>query len=320
MPFLIGWLRVLAVRAGWCSAELAVVVVAMANAATLATLGWVSANSLGRAERMQARTQEGLSESEERLHLVVEHLTEGLVIANLDGQMLHWNHAALKAHGFSTLEEGLRRLPEFARTFEISDLEGRVLPYEEWPLPRVFRGETLEHCEMQLRHVERGWTRIFSYGGNTVQGESGKPLAFLTITDITKQKEAETLAEAANDRFHHAHLELEVRVLERTSELAQANADLQQQMLERAKAEHANQQIMDHSLDVICAFDAAGRFLQVSRACESLWGYRPGELIGQPYLALVHPDERDATTAAAAAINRLPVTKERCASLARISW
>ena len=302
VPFLIGWLRVLAVRSGWCSGDLGVVIVAVANATTLATLGWISASSLRKAEREQARTQEGLRESEQRLHLVVEQLTEGLVIANLDGQLLHWNRAALEAHGFSTAEEGSRPLPELKQIFELSDLDGRILSYEEWPMPRVFRGETLESCELRLRHLGQGWTRIFSYGGSTVHGADGKPLAFLTITDVTRQKEAETEAEAANDKFHRAHLELEVRVIERTSELAKANAGLQEQILERAKAEHANQQIMDHSLDVICTFDAAGRFVQVSRACEALWGYRPEELIGRPSLNLVHPDDREKTVTAAASI------------------
>jgi PAS domain S-box-containing protein len=60
-------------------------------------------------------------------------------------------------------------------------------------------------------------------------------------------------------------------------------------------AEHANQRIMDHSLDVICSFDAEGRFLQVSRACETVWGYLPAELIGRPFLDLVHPDDREKT-------------------------
>ena len=310
VPFLFGWLRVQAVHWGWCSVDLGRAIVAVANAATLATLGWVSTRFLRKAEHAQARSQAGLRESEERLHLVVEQLTEGLVIANLEGQLLHWNRAALEAHGFSTMEEGMRSLPEFAQIFELSDLDGRVVPYEQWPMPRVFRGETLEFCELRLRHLGQGWTRLFSYGGSSVHGADGKALAFLTITDITRQKEIETEIEAANERFHRAHLELEVRVLERTSELARANAGLQQQMQERARAEHANQQIMDHSLDVICTFDAAGRFVQVSQACNTLWGYQPEELIGRPYLDLVHPDDREKTLATAAAIRKGRVERE----------
>ena len=302
LPFLIGWLRVQGTRHGWFGVEMGVVLVAMANAAIFTSLVWIGASTLRKAERRQAQAQQGLRESEERLHLVVEQLTEGLVISDLEGRMLHWNRAALDMHGIPTREEGLRLLPEFAEIFEMVDLEGRVLTVDKWPLPRIFRGETLQDVEVKLRRLDQGWTRVLSYGGATVQGADGKPMAFLTITDITKQKEAETEAEAANEKFHRSHLELEVRVIERTSELAKANAGLQEQILERAKAEHANQQIMDHSLDVICTFDAEGRFTQVSRACEAMWGYRPENLLGRPYLEWVHPDDREKTLAIAAAI------------------
>ena len=73
---------------------------------------------------------------------------------------------------------------------------------------------------MQIRHLEQGWTRVFSYNGALVRHANGESLAFVTTTDITRQKEAEAQAEAAIEKFHQAHLELEVRVLERTSELA----------------------------------------------------------------------------------------------------
>ena len=68
------------------------------------------------------------------------------------------------------------------------------------------------------------------------------------------------------------------------------------------KPERANQQILDNSLDVICTFDSAGRFLQVSRACEAVWGYRPDQLIGRSYIDLVHPDDRTITATVEAEI------------------
>ena len=110
------------------------------------------------------------------------------------------------------------------------------------------------------------------------------------------------LAERNQDQIREslleAHLDLENRVLQRTMDLAAANVDLQVQMMKLAKSEHANRQIMENSLDVICTFDAEGRFLQVSRACEALWGYRPEELIGRPFLDMVHPDDVAKTVAA----------------------
>jgi PAS domain S-box-containing protein len=103
-------------------------------------------------------------------------------------------------------------------------------------------------------------------------------------------------------RSHDCLQQSEQRYRLLASEMAEANAGLQLQMGERAKAEDALQQIMDHSLDVICTFDAEGRFLQVNRACEAIWGYRPNELIGQPFLEMVHPDDRQKTIAIDASI------------------
>ncbi len=57
--------------------------------------------------------------------------------------------------------------------------------------------------------------------------------------------------------------------------------------------------VLDSSLDVICSFDAEGRFLQVSAACGKVWGYLPAELLGTPYIDKVLPEDQPKTRAAA---------------------
>jgi PAS domain S-box-containing protein len=114
---------------------------------------------------------------------------------------------------------------------------------------------------------------------------------------IELERRMQELAQT-NDSLHQS--EQRYRLL--ASEMAVANTDLHRQMAERSRAENALQQIMDHSLDVICTFDAEGRFLQVNRACEAIWGYRADELIGRPFMEMVHPDDRQKTMAADASI------------------
>ena len=109
---------------------------------------------------------------------------------------------------------------------------------------------------------------------------------------VAERKEA-----LAQRSLRHANTDLELRVLQRTSELAEAHVVLGEKMQEHARAERTYRAIMDNSIDVICTFDAEGRFLQVNRACERLWGYVPEELIGKPFLAMVHPDDREMTIA-----------------------
>lgn len=54
-------------------------------------------------------------------------------------------------------------------------------------------------------------------------------------------------------------------------------------------------QIMNSSLDVICATDYNGVFLQVSAASIAVWGYSPAEVIGRNYMHFVHPDDIEKT-------------------------
>ena len=137
------------------------------------------------------RAQQVLRESEERLHIIIENLSEGLVISDLNGQLLHWNQTGLTMLGFSNMEECLLKLPEFQEIFELSTLDGAVLRLEEWPMARVIAGEHLAGYEVCVRRVDGDWTRVFSYGGATVKEPNGQALAFVTMTDITESKQSE---------------------------------------------------------------------------------------------------------------------------------
>jgi PAS domain S-box-containing protein len=66
---------------------------------------------------------------------------------------------------------------------------------------------------------------------------------------------------------------------------------------ELQKALQINKGIFEHSLDVICVFDEQVKFIQVSQACQRLWGYSPAELIGQSLGALVYPQDLEKTVA-----------------------
>ena len=58
----------------------------------------------------------------------------------------------------------------------------------------------------------------------------------------------------------------------------------------------------DLLLDAICMVDADGRFVFVSAACESIFGYTQQEMIGRVMLDMVAPADRQRTLAAARAI------------------
>lgn len=137
------------------------------------------------------RLEQLARESEERLHTVLESLSEGLVISDLEGQVIHWNRAGLKMHGFSSMGECLVRLADFQNIFELSSLEGTALHLEQWPLARVIAGEALVDYEVNVRRLDREWNRVFRYSGAIVKEPNGRALAFVAITDVTERNQAE---------------------------------------------------------------------------------------------------------------------------------
>lgn len=170
--------------------------------------------------RVEARTLQ-LSRNEAQLRTIVEHLSEGLAVADLDGHLLHFNRAALDMHGFGGIEESRRHLSEFGEIFELATMDGTPLPIEQWPLARVLRGETLRGWEVQIRRCKSDWQRIFSYGGTLVRDADGQPLlAVVTISDITERKRIDA-------EIRRLNAELEERVRRRTAELEGANRELE---------------------------------------------------------------------------------------------
>ena len=175
------------------------------------------------------KIEETLQQSEAQLKTIVESLSEGLIVADLDGQLVHWNRAALEMHGYTSLEECRRRLPELIESFQLWDLSGAAVPLEEWPLTRVLRGEPLHDWDLRVRRIQTERERVFSYNGMLVRDVHERPLmAVLTINDVTERKQIE--------------LELERRVAERTAQLEQSYQDLGSL---NAKLEVSNRELQD---------------------------------------------------------------------------
>ena len=122
---------------------------------------------------------------------VVEHLSEGVLIVDPDDQLIYWNPAALRMYGFGSAEEAVRSLSDAPQMFELTTLEGVVLPVEEWPLARVLRGESLCDLELRIRRISPAWSRVFRYSGSRVQYAGRRPLGFLTVSDVTERKQTE---------------------------------------------------------------------------------------------------------------------------------
>lgn len=172
-------------------------------------------------------------------------------------------------------------------------------------------GETLEIVRVGDR--ERARTLVASGEGRRIQGqvrrlidEMGRDVeaavraAERPATDAARQLLVAAVGASTLGVlfvvFGVAHAWRAVRAVQR------AEAGLRDSATRYERLARRLARVFEASLDAICVFDADGRFVEVSPACERLWGYRPEELAGRAYLDMVVPDDRERTREAAAAI------------------
>ncbi len=138
------------------------------------------------------KAEAALRESEDRLRIVTEHMTDGLVIVQLDGRVIHWNPAARAMHDLGSEADERLWLTDFASIFSLEKLDGSPLPFDQWPISRLLRGERLQEMDLRIRRVAGGWERAFRYNGAIVRDSKGEQLAFVTLTDITARRKGES--------------------------------------------------------------------------------------------------------------------------------
>lgn len=165
------------------------------------------------ASRVYRERQAAMDEKERmlmQLDAVLNNIVEGVAISDLNGNVITMNQAALDMHGFESLDQGRQHLHRFQEDLELSELDGRVVPVEQWPLSRVLLGDRFTDREVRLLHRKTGKRRIASYNGTSVRGRSGEAiLAVVTLRDITDRKRAEEETKRLNADLESANRELE---------------------------------------------------------------------------------------------------------------
>src|SRR5690242_5153555 len=177
---------------------------------------WFGTNTDVNEQRLEEKVRR---ETEKQLQVVMENMSEGLVVCDFSGKLVYRNPAAIKMHDFRGLEQVELNIRNLRQIYELATLDGEILPFEKWPLNRILQGEHLHDVELRVRRMDVDWMRIFSYSG-AISHADGKGLAFLTMKDITDRKVAE---EALRD----AKINLESKVEQRTAQLLAKSKELE---------------------------------------------------------------------------------------------
>jgi PAS domain S-box-containing protein len=167
------------------------------------------------------QAEQELRQSRAQLAAVIDNLSEGLVTCSLDGELMNFNRVALSMYGFESLEEARLPLPEFLSKFQVRTVTGEPVSVENFPLPRILREGAISKLELKVKRVDKGWDKVFLYGGSLVRDDRGHPfLAMVLVSDVTERRRTE-------EEIRRLNLELEDRVARRTRELEAANRELE---------------------------------------------------------------------------------------------
>lgn len=217
---------------------------------------------------------------------------DGLVITSLeDGAFLEANEAFLRM-------VGLKREQVVGRLFQ--DLGIRL---GEGPGQQAWLGQLASQVSQRDREVQltlpRGKVLAVLWSAEVIQF-GGKSSVLTVIHDVTERKRVE---KELDKHRHH----LEDLVTERTTELSQANQELQREIAERRRTEEALRQsradlqtLFDSLQDFLLVLDDQGCILAVNPPVTQRLGYSAQELIGSRML-LLHPANRQEEASAVVA-------------------
>ncbi len=232
-------------------------------------------------ERKQA--EEKLLHSEERFRLMVEGVVDyAIYMVDPEGNVDSWNSGAELIHGYRAEEIIGRNFSTFYTPQDILDGQPQ---------------QALQAAAAQGRVEQEGW-RVRNDGSRfwagtlitAMRDSSGTLRGFSKITrNLSERKLAE-------ETVHKAQQQLELRVQERTTELAAANSALRMEITERKQAETALRQralqlaISEQRFTKIFHASPApmlifrrndGVILDVNPSCSRLVGYSAAEIIGR---------------------------------------
>ncbi len=167
------------------------------------------------------RTEAVLRQSEQRYRLLLESSPDPNVVYNIEGMATYVNPAFEQTFGF-TSNELLGKQVDF-------------VPEENWPETKKAIENMLSGKKIQLFETKRltkdGRVLDVQISSTLYLNRNGEPVGnIVTLRDISAQKKAEIEL-----RKYHDHLE--ELVGERTAELAKINAQLEQEVEERKRAE-----------------------------------------------------------------------------------
>lgn len=162
-----------------------------------------------------------------------------------------------------------------------------------WVFPMLVGSELIGVCKMQGMHVAAEELRealpiFFSYAALVFRNEV-LSASRLRQANAELEREVQTRRQV-EDELRQAKRDLEAQVVQRTAELVRANAQMEDELAHRKRAEAAfqlassyNRSLIEASLDPLVTIGPDGKITDVNQATEAVTGCSRAELIGTDF-------------------------------------
>ncbi len=235
-------------------------------------------------ERKQA--QEALRESEERWQLALQGNNDGIWDLDIKNNRVFYSARWKEMLGYED-HEIPNQSDEWTKRVHPDDIGWVTQACQEH-----VQGKTpyfIAEYRMQCKDGSYKWILD---RGQALQDDAGNLVRIIgSHTDITERKQAEALLEQVLS-------ELEMKVEERTTELKQANEQLQAEIAERQQTEAALRQseelfrrVFDESPIGIALCQLERGFIRVNQAYAQMLGYTESELLSLSFKDVTHPQD-----------------------------
>ena len=180
------------------------------------------------AEQAVKEARDAAERERQHLEIILNTIPSGVFVAEAPLGCITLQNKQARAILGRDMSNESSPIPELIQKYEMRRNDGALFLPEDLPHIRALAGEDVTAVEMTTRRPDGSIITILSNAAPIRDAEGSITASVAAFTDITERKQAE-------DELKRARVELELRVKERTAELAATVTALQGEIAERRR-------------------------------------------------------------------------------------